>query len=147
MTHVLFAGGFRRKWDGKTFFADGTGMNRFVVVTTTTPMGGDGGRNRRLLQEKHKFDYGIKESKIHRGTKSVQLQYYRYQSSPISLWYTMTDEIRPVPNHPNVFIGMGCMAWSGGMLNAAPFCLWRSTTASTDYDDDNDERKKKGKLL
>ena len=25
----------------------------------------------------------------------------------------------------DIIIGLGCMAWSGGMYNAAPFCLYR----------------------
>jgi len=27
----------------------------------------------------------------------------------------------------DVMIGAGCMAWSGGMLNASPFCAYRKS--------------------
>ena len=52
----------------------------------------------------------------------------------------MVDELRvlklPEDSSVEVMIGMGCMAWSGGMLNASPFCLWRhKDTARPDEDD------------
>jgi hypothetical protein len=28
-------------------------------------------------------------------------------------------------NNLQILIGLGCMAWSGGVLNSSPFCLYR----------------------
>mmetsp|Transcript_10212 Transcript_10212/g.24544 ORF Transcript_10212/g.24544 Transcript_10212/m.24544 type:complete len:322 (+) Transcript_10212:29-994(+) len=103
----------------------------------------------------HQFDYWIEDSKIQPGTKSLILKYNRYQSlSFLSPWHTMRDEIRILPESllrsiqtlgeekgggdsgsttnitgttTDVLLGMGSMAWSGGALNSAPFCLIRST--------------------
>jgi hypothetical protein len=56
----------------------------------------------------------------------------------------MTDEIRVVrvSSHPSflgaaapgdgmgtVLLGWGCMRWSGGILNASPFCLYRTDSS------------------
>jgi hypothetical protein len=83
------------------------------------------------MKKQHEFDFSIECSKIqpNKNSKSILLKYSKYQL-PISLWYTMTDEIRLLPGTNNIFLGMGCMTWSGGTLNAAPFCLWKS------YNDD-----------
>ena len=38
----------------------------------------------------------------------------------------MRDELRVLSlTDGDVLIGMGSMTWSGGSLNASPFCLWR----------------------
>jgi hypothetical protein len=35
------------------------------------------------------------------------------------------DEVRLVPGHDDILVGLGSMAWSGGMANSAQFCLKR----------------------
>ena len=124
MTNILFGTG--NKWNGKSFSSSSSssslkgnnkGINRFIIKGKDTPL------------KKHEFDFSFEESKIQPGTQSILLKYSRYQKLPISLWYTMKDEIRVLPvdcEEEKIFLGMGCMAWSGGMLNAAPFCLWKS---------------------
>jgi hypothetical protein len=75
------------------------------------------------------------------------LDYNRYQPW-YSPWRTMTDEIRvvrlssPSPSSflgvapgdgegsdGTVLLGWGCMKWSGGILNASPFCLYRTSSS------------------
>lgn len=111
-----------------------------------------GASQRDIVTTQHQFDYLIEPSRIQRGTKSLITRYHRYQTlSFISPWYTMKDELRVVPNHVlleilqkargdvggaaaastrscpvDVLLGMGSMAWSGGALNSAPFCLIKS---------------------
>jgi hypothetical protein len=44
----------------------------------------------------------------------------------------MIDEVRVLPcklddeSEIEVLIGFGSMAWSGGVLNSSPFCLYRN---------------------
>ena len=105
LTHVLFG----PTWMGKEFFRNGKG-----------------GINVFLHKKKHTFDvlHGAPSRLDSKG--SLCLEYHKYQGR-WSLWRTMRDELRVVPaqQHYDVLIGMGSMAWSGGMLNASPFCLWR----------------------
>lgn len=123
ITNALFGKG--KTWNGKSFASTNhTGMNRFRVENVE-PEGF-------TIRKRHQFDYSIAPSRLAdrgRPSSSVRLVYKRYQASPLSLWYTMVDEVRLVPmprNSPcEVLIGMGSMAWSGGMLNASPFLLWR----------------------
>lgn len=107
MSNILFGRG--RPWNGKMFGPGGKGMNRFR------------GKYNGAMRMEHSFDFSIQESKIKSGTTSVVLDYSKYQF-PLSLWHTMKDEVRCLPC--GVLIGFGCMAWSGGMMNAAPFCLY-----------------------
>ena len=110
MTNGLF--GMGRKWDGKIFHADMKGTNRFL------------NRDGVSKGKEHPFDFSIQESRLWTG-ESLQFRYANYQS-PFSLWKSMHDEVRIIPGDVDVMIGFGSMAWSGGMLNATPFCLWRS---------------------
>jgi hypothetical protein len=123
MTHLLFGKGHR--WNGKVFSPSSRGWNRFVAPKNRFS---EKNGERQVDCGRRSFQYSLQESRIQPGTKSVQLEYSKYHS-PFSLWHTMMDEVRLVPGVPDVLIGMGCMGWSGGMLNAAPFCLWRSTTS------------------
>lgn len=107
MTHVLF--GMGRRWNGK-LLGSGKGSNRFL--------------NDGSIDRDHPFDVSIEESRLHSGKQAGRLKYAEYQSS-LSPWKTMVDEVRYLGD-TGVMIGFGSMAWSGGMLNAAPFCLWRS---------------------
>lgn len=109
MSNVLFGKG--RRWNGKFFGAGGNGINRFC------------GKHNGLIDKEHSFDFSIQNSKIKPDTSSVCLDYSNLQF-PLSLWRTMTDEVRCLPAG-DVLIGFGAMAWSGGMLNSAPFCLYR----------------------
>lgn len=111
MSNVLFGKG--RPWNGKMFGQGGKGMNRFR------------GKYNGAMQMEHSFDFSLQESILNKGTKSVLLDYSKYQF-PLSLWRTMKDEVRCLPC--GVLIGFGCMAWSGGMRNAAPFCLYPEST-------------------
>ena len=119
LTNGLF--GKRRAWNGKAFREDNKGVNRFHAKSGGTEC-------------QHQFEYTIKESQIGVSQDpSVSLCYLKYQF-PLSLWYTMTDEIRYVPVEDDngsvqILIGFGSMAWSGGKLNASPFCLWRAEDA------------------
>lgn len=108
MSNVLFGKG--RRWNGKTFGSKGRGINRFHHRGETGAV------------KEHSFNYAIKESEIDSSRKSsICLDYSQYQSA-FSLWRTMKDEVRCLPQG-GVLIGFGSMAWSGGFLNAAPFCL------------------------
>ena len=114
MTNALFSMG-KGQWNGKRIHADGKGVNRFL-------------QNSNDMQSGHGFDVSVEESKLF-GNKSARLDYSGYHH-PLSLWKTMEDQVRllPVGFNEDVLIGMGCMLWSGGMLNAAPFCLYRCHT-------------------
>jgi hypothetical protein len=114
MSNVLFGKG--RRWNGKFFGSEGKGINRFR------------GKHNGLVDKEHAFDISIQESKIKSGTSSACVKYSNYQF-PLSLWRTMRDEIRCLPG--DVLIGFGAMAWSGGMLNAAPFCLYPANGAQS----------------
>jgi hypothetical protein len=114
MSNVLFGKG--RRWNGKFFGSGGKGINRFC------------GKQNGLIDKEHSFDFSIQESKIKRGTSSACLNYSNYQF-PLSFWRTMTDEVRCLPG--DILIGFGAMAWSGGMLNAAPFCLYPADGAQS----------------
>ena len=106
LTNGLFGGG--RTWNGKAFLLD-SGINRFHSGRPT-----------------HSFDYSVGPSKLRPHKDAVRLDYSQYQL-PWSLWKTMKDEIRvaAVLDDGEVWIGIGCMAWSGGFWNASPFCLYR----------------------
>ena len=103
------------------------GINRFDSKQTS---------DNAAVHHEHAFDYSLQPSSraTRDGKPSVRLEYRNYQSR-LSLWHSMTDELRIVPlsrvghnsrrRPPQVMIGLGSMAWSGGVLNASPFCLWR----------------------
>jgi hypothetical protein len=121
MSNVLFGKG--RKWNGKAFGAEGKGVNRFY------------GRASGSTEKEHSFDFSSQESsRIQSSKPSVSLQYSNYQST-LSLWKTMTDEVRCLPGDTEVLIGFGAMTWSGGMLNSAPFCLWRANNPDSKKSD------------
>ena len=118
ITNGLF--GMGRTWNGKSFGSESKGMNRFFGRRK------DNDANTRIIETEHGFEYTIQQSKIlPTGQESIQLKYSKYHL-PISMFYTMMDELRLVPGHDDVLIGMGCMGWSGGMLNCQPFCLWKA---------------------
>lgn len=101
----------------------------------------------------HGFEYFIRSSRLVQSSseststnKNVIALDYTKSQSIMSPWRTMVDEIRILdvsqilrsstadgrenPDlHQNqqyqILLGLGCMAWSGGMLNASPFCLYR----------------------
>jgi hypothetical protein len=103
-----------RRWNGKAFTPEGKGINQFLSK-----------KEGHTTDTEHSFDISIQESKIQCGKESARLRYANYQSL-VSLWRTMVDEVRFLPGSTDVSIGFGSMAWSGGMLNSAPFCLWRA---------------------
>jgi len=117
LTNGLFGKG--RTWNGKAFRENNVGVNRFDA------------KNGGGTDYQHDFDYTIQESRIGSSKEpSVSLCYSNYQF-PLSLWHSMTDELRSVPvgddnGKVQVLIGFGSMSWSGGKLNASPFCLWRA---------------------
>ena len=126
MTNGLF--GFGRKWNGKEFMLDSKGTNRFIVKGISN----DGsGKHHSSIDTAHDFDYSITDSVVDNKQETttsssvVRLKYSNYHRT-LSLWSTMADEVRFIPaGDKQVLIGFGCMEWSGGMLNGAPFCLWR----------------------
>eukprot|EP00977_Amphora_coffeiformis_P017591 scaffold5798_cov173-Amphora_coffeaeformis.AAC.5 len=115
LTNSFF--GWGRRWNGKAFYDGQVGINRFRSKNDLSKM-----------ETEHRFDYSIAPSRIDPTRSSVTLKYSRYQKL-FSLWKTMVDELRvlqlPEGSPIEVLICMGCMDWSGGMLNASPFCLWR----------------------
>ena len=138
-THQLFGGALlpwrlfgeaskaKGRWNGKAFqkpttLTAGKGINRFS------------GRDSNFLR--HAFDYDVVNSKVLQGKDNLalRLDYWRYQSLPISPWWSMHDEIRVINSPPTsdkeddkiVLLGMGWMGWSGGALNCSPFMLERS---------------------
>jgi len=134
MSNILFGKG--RRWNGKSFDLEGKGINRFAVgstmtmTTTTTTTNDNKSEEEGEVEVEHIFDYTIGDSRILTGTPSIILNYSKYQGY-LSLWRTMTDEVRSIPGS-EVFIGFGAMAWSGGMLNSAPFCLFPAKSSSID---------------
>ena len=116
LTNVFF--GWGRRWNGKAFYGGQIGVNRFRSKNNSCNM-----------ETEHRFDYSIAPSRLDpTRSSSVNLIYSKYQNL-FSLWKTMVDELRvlqlPDECPIEVLICMGCMGWSGGMLNASPFCLWR----------------------
>jgi hypothetical protein len=125
ITNKLFGRG--DQWLGKIYFqSDGKdvsrkGQNRFI---------GKGGA--RLDRT---FDCYIdkKSALSHKATSQSAVIVNNYAKhcpkwSPSSLiWGGMVDELRVIPITRNerkvVLLGMGYFKWSGGVWNAAPFCL------------------------
>jgi len=115
LTQTLFSRG-DRLWNGKIFVNDNFGTNRFITR--------DG-----VSQTEHKFELLLSPSKIDPEHLSLVLRYNPFQSF-FSLWRTMRDEMRVLRldlADGEVMIGAGCMAGSGGMLNASPFCAYRKS--------------------
>lgn len=120
LTNYLFGKG--QDWKGKKFYAgkERLGINRFQSKKDIS---------RGKLQ--HNFNYEITPSNLAKGkVKSLRLTYVISQNFP-SLWSTMNDELRflRVPSKTGnschgILIGIGSMAWSGGVWNGSPFCLW-----------------------
>jgi hypothetical protein len=136
-----------RKWNGKKFGKDNSspqqGINRFFprshrrqkddnITTFTIPQ-------ETTTITKHTFDMKITPSKLGAHEMSLVLDYSRHQF-PVSPWRTMMDEIRVVPvlekggggDNAHVLIGLGYMAWSGGVLNSSPFLLYRKEEAENE---------------
>lgn len=112
MTNHLFVPGFNRCWAGKQF-AGNVGSNRIYDA------------KKAMYKQKSFFDVSIQDSFVQSGKSSVILKYSKHHSA-ISLWKTMTDEVRFLPGNKNILIGLGSMAWSGGSANFAPFVLRRN---------------------
>ena len=103
ITHVLFGGG--RRWLGKAFADERSGVNRF-----------DGQKRAR------RFGTEIAISRLD-GKLALVLDYSAPHSGD-SLWggvVGMRDELREVA--PGLLLGLGSMAATGGALNCAPFVL------------------------
>lgn len=114
LTHKLFGRGYRQ-WNGKAFLPASRGINRFFSSKSMSS---------NAIATCHEFEYSLQPSRVQPGTTSILLQYSKYHPL-LSPWHTMMDEVRALPENPDILIGMGCVAWGGGVLNAAPFCLWR----------------------
>ena len=118
ITNNLF--GNRNSWNGKKFQSSGIGINRFQTRNND---------DNNIIYN-HNFDWEIKESAFF-GGETLSLDYSNYQGS-LSPWKSMKDEVRVLGKTKDgklIMIGMGCMAWSGGMLNASPFCLFAKDEA------------------
>lgn len=110
ITHVLFGGVVGGPWVGKRFHkGNETGDNKFGLA---------GFRNSfRATVEKSKFD----------GKPALVLQ---YQYGDSILWgklLRMRDELREIS--PGVWLGLGSMAATGGMINSAPFVMFERKKA------------------
>jgi len=132
VTNLWFGRG--QKWNGKAFLgtksedsaASLSGINRFQRDNESNDSG---------VTTNHNFDYSVTASVF--GNQSIRLKYAKYQSL-LSPWKSMNDEIRmlKMPSSGStvedggIFIGLGWMAWSGGCLNCAPFCLTQSSSRS-----------------
>lgn len=132
MTHSLFAAGTQSLWNGKRFETF-KGENRFKVTD----------QDATTINYDHSFDYGLETSRIFPESQSVVLQYNKYQKISQGgwrslLWKSMCDELRVIEctNGDFVLLGLGCMAWSGGMMNASPFCLFRADDTSLETSSD-----------
>ena len=139
LTHQLFGGG--QRWAAKIFDQGGlTGINGFCRSTkkkeSTPAVSGV------VLQQRHAFDVSVQPSRLRPDLQSIQLRYHRRRCPKITtthhlsfLWTTMVDELRivPVQEHEDasveVLLGLGSLAWSGGVWNASPFVLWRNKTS------------------
>lgn len=127
LTNALFGRKFD-KWNGKSFRAgESGGINRFL------PRSNSNDRSNNDVQYEHKFDCRVEASKLDTSGKALVLQYANHQNR-LSPWHSMRDEVRVLPikgrKNGGVLLGLGCMKWSGayvrdGMLNSAPFCLYR----------------------
>jgi hypothetical protein len=132
LTHIFFSMG--RRWNGKAFHVDGHGINRFFGkqdradasgTHTTTELHSIPQASPTTVETEHSFQYAIASSSVDKNSSAVKLVYANFQP-PWSLWKTMVDEVRLVPaSNGAVLLGLGSMAWSGGMLNSSPFCLWQ----------------------
>lgn len=78
-----------------------------------------------------KFDFGLEDSAIDRRL-SLVTRYHAYFPF-LSLWHSMVDELRILPETEDgtrILLGMGSMGWSGGQLNCSPFCLVKTSKPS-----------------
>jgi len=129
ITNMWFGRG--KKWNGKAFLgakseesvASSAGINRFQSDNQSINNG---------ITKNHNFDYSLQASVF--GNQSIRLKYAKHQSL-LSPWKTMNDEVRmlriPSSNKDDgILIGLGWMAWSGGSLNSAPFCLTQPSKSS-----------------
>lgn len=122
MTNRLFGKG--REWNGKLFSND-SGMNRFErfsvvrdpkLKTRSTVI--------LVTEEDRPFQLGLATSRLDQKKMSAILDYSNKENP--SIWRGMKDEIRVVPStQGRILLGMGSVSWSGGKLNAAPFCLYK----------------------
>lgn len=122
MTNRLFGKG--REWNGKLFSND-SGMNRFErfsvvrdpkLKTRSTVI--------LVTEEDRPFQLGLATSRLDQKKMSAILDYSNKENP--SIWSGMKDEIRVVPStQGRILLGMGSVSWSGGKLNAAPFCLYK----------------------
>ena len=134
MTHSLFSNG--RRWSGKAFGMKqrGLGVNRFHNRVQSEPQVGkdsDTVNDDETFYD-HSFDYSLETSQLSPEIVSLVLRYRNHESFATSgwkilLWKNMRDELRLIhcSNGDYVLLGWGCMAWSGGIWNASPFCLFR----------------------
>jgi hypothetical protein len=125
ITNQLFGKG--RRWNGKEFGFD-SGSNRFENFRIKRDRNSDARVFVTLKTEyERSFSMKIAPSILFQGD-AVVLDYSK-SHGVLSLWRSMKDEIRILPGSDgNVLVGLGCMAWSGGMLNCQPFCLFRKRT-------------------
>ena len=130
LTDALFGRKFD-KWNGKAFrIGESGGINRFLPKCN----GNDRSSGTNEVQYEHKFDCRVEKSKLDQSGEALVLQYANHQGR-LSPWHSMRDEIRVLPINKGkkdggILLGLGCMKWSGayvrdGMLNSAPFCLYR----------------------
>lgn len=125
ITNKLFGKG--RRWNGKAFDID-SGSNRFENFQIKKDRIDDSRTFVTLKTEyERNFFISVAPSVLFQG--DVVLLEYSKDHGFLSLWRSMKDEIRILPgSNGNILVGLGCMAWSGGMLNCQPFCLYRKRT-------------------
>ena len=110
ITHVLFGGITGGRWLGKSFSATSeVGFNRFSKAGS-----------------KIKFQATVQPSRLD-GKPALALVYSNGDSTVWGSVMHMRDELREVA--PGVWLGLGSMALTGGMLNSAPFIMFPTKRA------------------
>jgi hypothetical protein len=148
ITNGLFGKG--RRWNGKSFAVatsatKNLGSNRFEAFSqfrTKYNQKKDIPASVTVVlktETEHSFEFDHGDSRLSPHGPCVSIRYSRFQR-PFSLWKSMVDEVRILPTALKVdhqpskndksveyeaLIGIGSMAWSGGVLNCSPFYLYR----------------------
>jgi len=144
-----------RRWNGKSFDCSAaaaaaaeqqqqpSGINRFETFSQIKDRkSGSGPPTWTVVaktEEDQCFDLALAESRLLRGSKGTHQQQqqqrpfvamlrYAQHHRRLSPWRGMVDEVRVVPGTDDkLLLGWGNLGWwAGGVLNASPFCLYRS---------------------
>jgi len=120
-----------RRWNGKSFNVEnGQGSNRFIATSQTKERKKQKVTVVSRTEDDQRFDFSLEESLVGSTGPAVLTRYSKYQRN-LSPWKHMVDELRVVPDcDGELLVGLGSLGWSGGGLNAQPFCLYRRSISS-----------------